>query len=70
MSVLALGWIALRFGGGDRAQAEGTNRGDTSIRSGGHWYADAREANHHEDVSDTFDSFRDVEMAVFNRAAD
>jgi len=64
MLVLALGWITLQFGGGDRTQAEGTNQGHTAVRSEGH-YANAGEVN----PRDTFDSFTDVEMAVFNQAA-
>jgi len=68
--VLALGWITLQFSGGDRVQKEGTNRGRAAVQSRGHCYVDAGEANPREDTTDSFDSFRDVEMAVLNRAAD
>ena len=70
MSVLALGWITLQFCGGDRAQVKGPDRGHAAVRSGGHRYADAGEVIPHEDVPNSFDSFRDVEMAVFDRTAD
>ena len=60
----------LRLGGGDHTQAEGTNRGRAAVQSEGHCNVDAGEANPHEGVSETFDSFTDVEMAVPHRMAD